>query len=72
MSRRTIVAFFRSFTWKEWTAFVVITALHVWPGLRYGAGGIAFQLILGVCVASALIAGFRVLSSADKHKGHKD
>jgi len=68
MSRLDVDAFIRSFSWKDWLAFVVITAVHVWPGVRYGAAGILFQLVLGVFVSLALIAAFRVLSKADKSR----
>lgn len=68
MNRLSIFAFIRTFTWMEWLALVAITAFHVWPGVRYGTAGIAFQLVLGVCVSLALIAGFRALSKADKRR----
>lgn len=68
MNRASLIAFIRSLSWKEWLAFVSITALHVWAGLYYGVVGVVIQLVIGCCVALLLIGAFRILAKADRDK----
>lgn len=68
MNRASLIALIRSLSWKEWLAFVSITAFHVWVGLYYGVVGVIIQLVIGCCVALALIGAFRVLAKADRDK----
>ncbi|MFN3930555.1 MAG: hypothetical protein ACK4JY_02290 [Brevundimonas sp.] len=66
MTTAGLKSFVRSFTWKEWLALSVITALHVAAGSDFGVFAMAFQLLLGVCVGLVVIGGWRILSKADK------
>lgn len=68
MNRASLTAFIRSFSWKEWLAFVGITAFHVWAGFYHGIVWALIQLVIGCCLALLLIGAFRVLAKADRNR----
>ena len=63
-----MIAFVRSFSWKEWLAFSIIVAAHVWAGSDYGFLAMTFQLVLGLCVGLAIVGAWRILGKADREK----
>jgi hypothetical protein len=68
MTRASLIAFVRSFSWKEWCAFSIIVAAHVWAGSDYGLFAMAFQLVLGLCVGLAIVGAWRILGKADRER----
>lgn len=68
MARASLIAFVRSLSWKEWLAFSIILAAHVWAGSDYGLFVMAFQLVLGLCVGLAIVGAWRFLAKADREE----
>ena len=68
MAQGSLIAFVRSIGWKEWLAFSIIVAAHVWAGSDYGLLAMLFQLVLGVCVGLAIVGAWRILGEADREK----